>query len=176
MSKILPDKYKHPYDFNPKYKKSAVYFSMEFAIDQSLKIYSGGLGFLAGSHMRSAYDLKQNVVGIGILWKKGYYDQFKKEDLSMGVLFQEKNYHFLEDTNIKFTIKINNHDVWVTAFFLKPETFGTVPMFFLSTDLPENDYLAQSTTFRLYDSDINAKVALSMVLGLVGAILLDDLY
>ena len=107
MSKILPEKYKHPYAFNPKYKKSAVYFSMEFAIDQSLKIYSGGLGFLAGSHMRSAYDLKQNVIGIGILWKKGYYDQYKQEDLSMGVLFQEKNYHFLEETNIKFMQEIS---------------------------------------------------------------------
>ena len=175
MSKILPEKYKHPYAFDPKYKKSAVYFSMEFAIDQSLKIYSGGLGFLAGSHMRSAYDLKQNVMGIGILWKKGYYDQYKKEDLSMGVQFQEKIYHFLEDTNIKFTIKINNADVWVTAYYLNPKTFGTVPMFFLSTDLPENDYLAKSTTFRLYDSDPIAKIAQTMVLGLGGAKLLDAL-
>lgn len=175
MSKSLPEKYRHPYSFNKKYQKSAVYFSMEFAIDQSLKIYSGGLGFLAGSHMRSAYDLKQNLIGIGILWKKGYYDQYLKEDLSMGALFREKNYSFLEDTNIRFTIKINNHDVWIRAYFLKPETFGTVPMFFLSTDLPENDYLAKSTTFRLYDSDPSAKIAQTMVLGLGGAKLLDAL-
>ena len=175
MSKSLPEKYRHPYTFNKKYQKSAVYFSMEFAIDQSLKIYSGGLGFLAGSHMRSAYDLKQNLIGIGILWKKGYYDQYLKEDLSMGSLFREKNYSFLEDTNIRFTIKINNHDVWIRAYFLKPETFGTVPMFFLSTDLPENDYLAKSTTFRLYDSDPSAKIAQTMVLGLGGAKLLDAL-
>ncbi|MBW4360957.1 alpha-glucan family phosphorylase [Flavobacterium taihuense] len=175
MSKILPEKYRHPYTFDKKYKKSAVYFSMEFAIDQCLKIYSGGLGFLAGSHMRSAYDLKQNLIGIGILWKKGYYDQYLKEDLSMGSLFREKNYSFLEDTNIRFTIKINNHDVWIKAYFLKPEIFGTVPMFFLSTDLPENDYLAKSTTFRLYDSDPSAKIAQTMVLGLGGAKLLDAL-
>jgi starch phosphorylase len=175
MSKNLPEKYRHPYAFDKKYKKSAVYFSMEFAIDQCLKIYSGGLGFLAGSHMRSAYDLKQNLIGIGILWKKGYYDQYLKEDLSMGSLFREKNYSFLEDTNIKFTIKIDNHDVWIKAYFLKPETFGTVPMFFLSTDLPENDYLAKSTTFRLYDSDPSAKIAQTMVLGLGGAKLLDAL-
>ena len=98
MGKNLPEKYRHPYTFDKKYKKSAVYFSMEFAIDQSLKIYSGGLGFLAGSHMRSAYDLKQNLIGIGILWKKGYYDQYLKEDLSMGSLFREKNYSFLEES------------------------------------------------------------------------------
>lgn len=175
MSKILPEKYRHPYDFNKKYEKSAVYFSMEFAIDQSLKIYSGGLGFLAGSHMRSAYDLKQNLIGIGILWKKGYYDQYRKEDLSMGSLFIDKNYSFLEDTNIRFTIKINNCDVWVKAYHLNPKTFGTVPMFFLSTDVPENDYLARSTTFKLYDSDPSAKIAQTMVLGLGGAKLLDAL-
>ncbi|WP_100841234.1 alpha-glucan family phosphorylase [Flavobacterium sp. 5] len=175
MSKNLPEQYQHPYTFNKKYQKSAVYFSMEFAIDQSLKIYSGGLGFLAGSHMRSAFDLKQNLIGIGILWKKGYYDQYLKEDLSMGALFREKNYSFLEDTNIRFTIKIDNHDVWIKAYFLKPEIFGTVPMFFLSTDVPENDYLAKSTTFRLYDSDPSAKIAQTMVLGLGGAKLLDAL-
>ncbi|WP_348811256.1 alpha-glucan family phosphorylase [Flavobacterium maritimum] len=175
MSKLLPEKYRHPYVFDKKYEKSAVYFSMEFAIDQALKIYSGGLGFLAGSHMRSAYDLKQNLIGIGILWKKGYYDQYRKEDLSMGSLFIDKNYSFLEDTNIKFTIKINNHDVWVKAYYLDPKTFGTVPMFFLSTDVPENDYLARSTTFKLYDSDPSAKIAQTMVLGLGGAKLLDAL-
>ena len=63
MSSTLPKQYKHPYTFDKKYKTSVAYFSMEFAIDQSFKIYSGGLGFLAGSHMRSAFDLKQNMIG-----------------------------------------------------------------------------------------------------------------
>ena len=54
------------YTPDSKYCKAVAYFSMEFAIDQALKIYSGGLGFLAGSHMRSAYELKQNVIGIGM--------------------------------------------------------------------------------------------------------------
>lgn len=176
MSKVLPKPFQHPYEFDPKYKKPVVYFSMEFAIDQALKIYSGGLGFLAGSHMRSAYELKQNVIGIGILWRKGYYDQFRKEDQSMGALFQDKTYHFLEDHNLKFKIQINRHDVWVKALFLNPKTFGTVPMFFLTTDIPENDYLARSTTFKLYDSDPQAKIAQTMVLGLGGTKLLDKLH
>lgn len=174
-NKFLPEAFRHPYDFDKKYEKSVAYFSMEFAIDQALKIYSGGLGFLAGSHMRSAYELKQNVIGIGILWRKGYYDQFRKEDRSMGVLFQDKIYHFLEDTNIKFTIQIHGHDVWVGAKYLNPKTFGSAPIFLLTTDLPENDYLARSTTFKLYDSDPNAKIAQTMVLGLGGAKLLDAL-
>lgn len=175
MNTTLPKAYQHPYTIDKKFKKSVAYFSMEFAIDQSFKIYSGGLGFLAGSHMRSAFDLKQNMIGIGVLWKQGYYDQIRKEDRSMGVMFQEKIFHFLEDTGIRFTIEINHHPVWIKAMFLNPTTFGTAPMFFLSTDLPENDYLAQSTTFRLYDSDPNAKVAQCMVLGVGGAKLLDEL-
>ncbi|MDG4951041.1 alpha-glucan family phosphorylase [Weeksellaceae bacterium KMM 9724] len=174
MSK-LPKAFQHPYKFDAKYKKSAVYFCMEYGIDQSLKIYSGGLGFLAGSHMRSAYDTKQNLIGIGILWKYGYYDQFKKEDRKMGALFQEKIYHFLQDTDIKFTINIAGHPVWVKAYYLDPKQFGTVPLFLLSTDVPENDFLARSTTFKLYDSDPKAKIAQSMVLGIGGAKLLDEL-
>src|SRR4026207_1531046 len=105
--------YKVPYHVDERYSKSVAYFSMEFATHQPLKIYSGGLGFLAGSHMRSAFELKQNLIGIGILWKNGYYDQVRKQDQSMDVLFLEKNYSFLEDTNIRFTIEINNHPVWV---------------------------------------------------------------
>ncbi len=169
----LPEAYKHPYNFSKKYNKSVAYFCMDYAIDQSLKTYSGGLGFLAGSHMKSAHDLKQNLIGIGILWKYGYYDQVRKPDQTMDVLFQEKIYNFLVDTNIKFTIQIDGYDVWVKAFFLKPETFGTVPMFFLSTDVEENDYLAKTTTYKLYDSDPRAKIAQTMVLGLGGAKLLD---
>ncbi len=169
----LPKKFQHPYKFDPKYEKSVAYFSMEFAIDQPLKTYSGGLGFLAGSHMRSAYELKQNMVGISILWKHGYYDQVRKQDQSMDALFQEKLYSFLEDTKIKFQININNHPVHVKAYYLAPEIFGTVPIFFLSTDMPENDYLAQTTSHKLYDSDPAGKVAQCILLGVGGAKLLE---
>ncbi len=79
-----------PYQFDPKYSKPVAYFSMEFAVDQPLKSYSGGLGFLAGSHLRSAYELKQNLIGIGILWKKGYYDQERNQDQTLKVNFREK--------------------------------------------------------------------------------------
>ena len=172
---LFDTRYHHPYSYDPAYSKRVAYFSMEFAIDQALKTYSGGLGFLAGSHMRSAYELKQNLVGIGILWKYGYYDQIRKQDQTMDVLFQEKIYSFLEDTNIKFTIEINGHPVWVTAKYLAPKVFQTAPVFFLTTDIPENDYLAQSICHRLYDADTAAKVAQFILLGIGGAKLLDYL-
>ncbi len=64
--------YSLPYHIDHRFQKKVAYFSMEFAVHQPLKIYSGGLGFLSGSHLRSAYELRQNVIGIGILWKYGY--------------------------------------------------------------------------------------------------------
>ncbi len=161
------------YQPDPAFQTRAAYFCMEFAVHQPLKIYSGGLGFLAGSHMRSAYELKQNLVGIGILWKYGYYDQVRKSDQTMDVLFQEKVYGFLEKTDIRFTIQINHNPIWVTAYYLPPHVFGTAPLFLLSTDLPENDYLAQTTTHKLYDQNLEARIAASVVLGMGGAKLLE---
>ncbi|MDO4225479.1 MAG: alpha-glucan family phosphorylase, partial [Bergeyella zoohelcum] len=162
-----------PYSINPDYSKKVAYFSMEFAIDQSLKIYSGGLGFLAGSHMRSAYNLKQNLVGIGILWKYGYYDQARNSDLSLQPIWTKKYYSYLQDTGIKFQIDIHDSPVWVKALYLAPEVFDTAPMFFLSTDLPENDHLSKTICHKLYDANEATKVAQYILLGKGGAKLLD---
>lgn len=164
-----------PYKFNKKYAKPAAYFSMEFAIDQPLKIYSGGLGFLAGSHLRSAYELKQNLIGIGILWKKGYYDQERNQDQTLKVSFRDKDYFFLTDTNIIFPITIHGAKVHVKVYLLKPEVFNTAPLFLLSTDIEENDYLAQTISHRLYDPNETTRIAQSILLGAGGAKLLDVL-
>jgi starch phosphorylase len=123
--------------------------------------------------MRSAFALKQNVIGIGMLWKYGYYDQVRQHDASLGVLFQERRYDFLKDTGIKFEVTVHNHKVWVKAFYLEPSTFGTAPLFLLSTDLPENDYLARTITHRLYDSNVSTKIAQYIVLGVGGVKLLE---
>ena len=164
-----------PYKFNKKYSKPAAYFSMEFAVDQPLKIYSGGLGFLAGSHLRSAYELKQNLIGIGILWKKGYYDQERNQDQTLRVSFRDKEYSFLTDTHIVFPITIHGSKVFVKAYLLKPEVFQSAPLFLLSTDIPENDFLAQTISHRLYDPNETTRIAQSILLGIGGAKLLDVL-
>ena len=173
---MLDTKKLFPYDFNSNYSKSVAYFSMEFAIDQCLKIYSGGLGFLAGSHLRAAYELKQNFVGIGILWKYGYYDQERNKDGTLKVSFVEKNYSFLTDTGITFEITVNGHPVKVKAWLLKPEVFHTAPLFLLSTDLPENDYMSQAICHKLYDSNEPARIAQSILLGIGGGKLLEILH
>ncbi|UYZ58327.1 alpha-glucan family phosphorylase [Hymenobacter latericus] len=157
----------------PEFSKPAAYFSMEFAIDQALKTYSGGLGFLAGSHMRSAYELKQNLIGIGILWTYGYYDQARQEDETLRVDYIHKHYSFLQDTGVMFEITIHNAPVKVRAYYLAPEVFGTCPMFFLTTDVPENDYLSRTISHHLYDADLAARVAQSILLGVGGGKLLD---
>ncbi|MFL9485633.1 alpha-glucan family phosphorylase [Chitinophagaceae bacterium LWZ2-11] len=167
--------YHVPYQLSDEYSKKAAYFSMEFAIHQPLKIYSGGLGFLSGSHLRSAYELRQNMIGIGILWKYGYYDQARNQDQTLQPMWMEKIYPFLEDTGIKFQINIHDAPVWVKAFYLNPETFKSAPLFLLSTDLPENDYVSQTISHRLYDANVSTKLAQFILLGIGGAKLIDEL-
>lgn len=169
-------KFEVPYTpIDDRYSKKVAYFSMEFAIHQPLKIYSGGLGFLSGSHLRSAYELKQNLIGVGILWKYGYYDQARNQDQSLQVTWMEKMYNFLEDTGIKFQITVHDMPVWVKAYYLNPDIFNTAPLFLLSTDLPENDYVSQTICHRLYDANVSTKVAQFMLLGVGGAKLIDEL-
>ena len=163
------------FPFNEKYKKAVAYFSMEFAIDQSLKLYSGGLGFLAGSHLRSAFELKQNLLGIGMLWTYGYYDQLRDKEAQMKPEFIEKQYSFLTDTGIVFTVPVHDTPVHVKAYLLRPETFGSAPLFLLSTDISENDNLSRTITHRLYDSNEATRIAQSIILGIGGAMLLDIL-
>ncbi|HLF45171.1 MAG TPA: alpha-glucan family phosphorylase [Chitinophagaceae bacterium] len=167
--------FKVPYPFDERYSKKVAYFSMEFATHQPLKIYSGGLGFLSGSHLRSAYELKQNMIGIGILWKYGYYDQTRNQDQTLQVSWMEKKYSFLKDTGIKFQLTVHEHPVWVKAWYLDPEIFKTAPLFLLCTDLPENDYVSQTISHRLYDANVATKVAQFILLGVGGAKLLEEI-
>lgn len=167
--------YLHSFEIDKLYSKSVAYFSMEFAIHQALKIYSGGLGFLAGSHMRSAYDLKQNLVGIGMLWSYGYYDQGRDEERYLEVNFRRKRYYFLEDLDVTVTVDINGKDVYVKAFLVPSDLFNSAPLILLSTDIPENDYLSRTITHKLYDSNNETRIAQEIVLGIGGTKVLEEL-
>jgi len=172
---FLPKPFAHSYEIAPEYAKSAVYFSCEFALDQSFKIYSGGLGFLAGSHMKAAAALKQNLCGIGLLWTYGYYNQTRGEEGEMAVQFRKHHYAFLQDTGIRFIVPVHGHPVWVKALYLPGDVFSTVPMFFLTTDIEENDDLSRAITHRLYDNDPLRRIAQYIILGAGGARLLEEL-
>jgi starch phosphorylase len=110
-----------------------------------------------------------------MLWKYGYYDQARNQDQTLEVTFMEKIYSFLEDTGIRYQILIHEHPVWVKAFYLPPTVFNSAPLFLLSTDLPENDYVSQTITHRLYDANVATKVAQFILLGVGGAKLIDEL-
>lgn len=165
----------HDYDFDSRYTKPVAYFSMEFAIHQAFKIYAGGLGFLAGSHMRSAYDLRQNMVGVGILWSYGYYDQGRHEDRSLKVNFIRKHYYFLKDLGVCASVKIHGQEVRIKAYYLPPDVFACAPMILLSTDIPENDFLARTITHKLYDANEETRISQEIVLGIGGVKVLEAL-
>ncbi len=152
--------------------KHIAYFSMEFAIDQALKIYSGGLGYLAGSYMKSAYDKECSMTGIGVLWTEGYYDQERDYEDYMKVEFRKKRYYFLKELTT-VDIKIHNETVYVKAFYLYPSLFKTSPIILLSTDIEENNFLARAITKKLYDNDEDTRIKQEIVLGLGGAKVLD---
>lgn len=126
----------HSYDINKKYSTSVAYFSMEFAIDQALKIYSGGLGFLAGSHMRSAYDLKQNVVGIGLLWSFGYYDQERNEDRTLQPRYTRKFYYFLEELPVTVSVKVDGKEIFSSSLPIFCIVFRTLSGLRLIESIP----------------------------------------
>lgn len=165
----------HDYMLDPKYTTSVAYFSMEFAIHQALKIYSGGLGFLAGSHMRSAHDLQQNVLGVGILWSFGYYDQVRHEDRNIKAEFIRRYYYFLKDLGIQATVTIKSQDVHIKAYYLPPQVFNSAPLILLSTDIPENDFLARTITHKLYDSNEETRISQEIILGIGGVRVLEAL-
>ncbi len=163
------------YDINEKYSTKVAYFSMEFAIDQAFKNYSGGLGFLAGSHLRSANDLRQNTIGVGLLWSYGYYDQHRHEDRSLKIDFLRKFYYFIKDLNTKVTVMINSKPITVKAYLLPSSCFDTAPLILLSTDVFENDYLARTITHKLYDANEETRIAQEIVLGIGGVKVLEAL-
>ncbi|WP_456458149.1 alpha-glucan family phosphorylase [Nitratifractor sp.] len=157
-----------PYEFDPKFERPVAYFSMEFAIDQALKTYSGGLGFLAGSHMRSVNDRRQKTVGVGMLWSYGYYDQGRHEDNTLEVEYRRKFYYFLQETDIVVDVTINGKPVYVKAYILPAETFESAPVILLSTDIFENDYLSRTISHKLYDANEETRIAQEIVLGIGG--------
>ncbi len=163
------------YEVDSLYTTKVAYFSMEFAIDQSLKIYSGGLGFLAGSHMRSAFDLEQHMIGVGLLWSYGYYDQGRNEDRSLHVEHTRKFHYFLEDPDVTVMVNVNGKPVHVKVMILPCHVFGSAPMILLSTDIPENDFLARTITHKLYDGNEETRVAQEIVLGIGGVKALEAL-
>ena len=147
---------------------NVAYFSMEIAIDQSLNTYSGGLGFLAGSHMLSAGYLQMPMVGVTILWSYGYYDQRISHTGDVEVAYIRKYYDYLTDTGLQVDVDIFGEKVKVKALLVKPELFGTCPVYLLTTDIDGNSDWAKSISHKLYDGNEKIRIAQEIVLGIAG--------
>ena len=148
---------------------------MEIALDQSLKIYSGGLGFLAGSHMLSAGYLQMPMVGVTMLWSYGYYDQRIAQDGQVEVAYIRKYYDFLEDTGAMTEVDIFGEKVKVKAYLVKPELFGSCPVYLLTTDIDGNSDWAKSISHKLYDGNEKIRIAQETVLGIAGVRILQQI-
>ncbi|OGS33688.1 MAG: alpha-glucan phosphorylase [Elusimicrobia bacterium RIFOXYC2_FULL_34_12] len=167
---------------NKEIKKDSkiAYFSMEIGIDSRIPTYSGGLGVLAGDTLKSFADLKVPVVGITLLYKKGYYYQKLDErgnQIELPVQWTPSD--FLELLPEKINVKIENRDVIVQAWQYNLESVDgrntTVPILFLDTDISENSNYDRSLTDKLYGGDEKYRLAQEIILGIGGVHILRKL-
>ena len=140
------------------------YFCMEYGLNHEFPIYSGGLGILAGDHLKSAGDLKVPLVAVGILWRQGYTEQRIGPDGRPYDIFTDHSYDFLEDTGVKVNVTVRGNQV--TCKVWKTEHFGNVPLYLLDTNLPENE--EPWITDRLYSGSGDDRIAQEIVLGIGG--------
>ncbi len=152
---------------------TVAYFSMEYGLHESLPIYAGGLGVLAGDHVKSASDLGVPLVGVGILWKQGYVRQ--RLD---GAGRQVDEFRTLapEDTPLReiadgagrplrMALPVGAEVVSVRGWRLE---VGRVPLVLLDTDVPENKPKARQMTRRLYSGDRDTRIRQEILLGVGG--------
>jgi len=156
------------------------YFCAEFGIHQSLPLYSGGLGILAGDHLKSASDLNLPLRGIGLLYRYGYF----RQRITRGG-WQEEHYgetltHALplqivrDDQNERILIQVEMRGRIVTAQVWRVD-IGRVPLYLLDTNIPENDETDRWVTGHLYGGDRETRVVQEMMLGIGGVRLLRKL-
>jgi len=147
-----------------KKKKKVAYLSMEFALDNSLSTYAGGLGILAGDYIKGAKDHDYPIIGIGIKWKQGYTDQRIDDEGKVYDTYHNYNYDFLKDTGVIVKVTIRNENVYCKVW--KSDSFGNNPTYLLDTDIPQNN--ERWITGQLYGWFGEERIAQEMVLGIGG--------
>jgi starch phosphorylase len=166
-----------PLEIMKKDRKIA-YFSMEICVDARIPTYSGGLGILAGDMIRSSADLGVSLVGVTLLYKKGYLHQkIGKEGIQQELPEEWNPQDYMQLLPNKILIEIEGRKVWVQAwlFCIKGLDSYCVPVFFLDTDLPENSVYDRSLSDFLYGGDKRYRLAQEIVLGIGGVRMLREL-
>lgn len=144
--------------------KNTAYFCMEFGLHEDFKIYSGGLGILAGDILKAAKDRAYPMVGVGMLWRQGYTTQLIGQDGTPYDCYPEYRYGFLEDTGVEVEVEIRKRTVKCKVW--KCNKYGNVDLYLLDTNIPgNNDFYI---TGQLYGWFSEERIAQEMVLGIAG--------
>lgn len=154
--------------------KAIAYFSAEFGITAVLPQYSGGLGILAGDHLKSASDLGAPIIGVGLLYGAGYFKQSLTRDG-----WQQETYPVLDPDGLPLTLlrEADGSPVIVTVDLPGGRTLGAqvwradvgrVPLLMMDSDIPQNDELARKVTDRLYGGGGEHRLQQELLLGIGG--------
>ena len=156
------------------------YFSAEYGLDQTIPIYSGGLGILSGDHLKSASDLGIPLVAVGLLYKNGYFHQKIN-----GYGGQETEYNNIDlyDLPINAVKDQNGEDLIIYVKFPKRRLYlkvwqinvGRVKLYLLDSDIEKNNEEDRDVTLRLYGGDQEMRIRQEIVLGMAGVNLLRTL-
>ncbi|WP_165020757.1 alpha-glucan family phosphorylase [Dysgonomonas sp. ZJ279] len=165
------------YDTN---KTSIAYFSMEYGFTHVLKIYSGGLGVLAGDYLKEASDSHVDLTGVGFLYRYGYFTQAISPDGQQVAEYEPQNFGelpieqvFNEDGN-PMILAVPYHDRSVYANVWKVNV-GRITLYLLDTDTDLNSEYDRSITHQLYGGDWENRMKQEYLLGIGGILLLNKL-
>ncbi len=157
------------------------YFSMEFGITECLQSYSGGLGILSGDHLKSASDLGLPLVGVGLLYQEGYFQQYLNADGYQQELYPINDYSVLpvilqrkaDGTPIKISVPMPGRELYAQIWKVQ---VGRVPLFLLDSNVPENTRQEDRIlTDRLYGGDKRTRIRQEILMGIGGIRLLEAL-
>ncbi|MCK8823886.1 alpha-glucan family phosphorylase [Fuchsiella alkaliacetigena] len=152
-------------------KAEVAYFCMEYGLNEELPIYSGGLGVLAGDHLKAAADLNKPLIGIGILWRQNYTQQYIGDDGRPYDTYPNFDYDFLKDTGIKVKVQIKGEEVEAKVRLV--DQYENAPLYLLDTNFPGSEY--GWITNQLYGGNEEDRVAQEILLGVGGIKLLRKL-
>ena len=141
-----------------------VYLCSEFALHESMPQYAGGLGVLAGDHLKSASDLGVPLSAVGLLYRHGYYRQEFLPDGSTRVLYPDADFGSwpLQDTGVRFSCPVGGREVQVRVWRLE---VGRVDLYLLDTDLEENAPEDRALTEGLYKGEPGDRLRQQVLLG-----------
>jgi starch phosphorylase len=149
------------------------YFSMEYGLDVSLPIYSGGLGVLSGDHLKTASDLGLPLVGVGLLYQQGYFQQYLNPDGFQQEFYPENDWytmpvHLLMNEKgeaAKITVDIGSDNVSAQLWEVR---VGKTPLYLLDSNIEENPAKHREITATLYGGDEDMRIRQEILLGVGG--------